>query len=162
MSIVALVFLACAGQQAPPSVWQLEMHDRGSEATLERPAEHPGLMRITIARAADSTEFNIQLRRTGFRVEASEAFALTFRARAAGPRQIAFGVGMAHAPWEGLGFYDRVEIGPAWQAFSRTFTLKTREANAQLTFNLGAVAVSLELDSIVLRRMPSGDIVIKP
>lgn len=140
------------------SPWILDTHHSGSAANLEVAPDRPGDLRVAILRAEDPTVYNIQLRKPGFGVKGGESYQLTFRARSDKPRQITAGVSMAHEPWAGLGFYHTVSLSPDWNSFSSTFTLTTSDENAQVYFNLGESAVSVELDSVVLRRMPSGDV----
>jgi hypothetical protein len=142
--------------QAGPSPWTVDVHDPGSEAVLEVVPDRPGVLRVQIVRAEMPAPSNIQLNGPETSVKAGESYALSFRLRAEGTRQIAYGVGTAQAPSTGLGFSRQVTIGVEWQDFSDTFTLTAGDAKARVYFDVGDSPVSVEVEHPVLRRMPSG------
>ena len=145
-----------------PLLWQLDVHDAGSEAVLEVQSESAPRLRVAIRRADDPTAYNIQLRKPGLEVGAGEAYSLRFRARADAPRRISLGLSMAHAPWEGLGFFREVEIGTGWQEFQFPVEPTRGDANAQLHFDLGAGKASVELEQVVLQKTATGALVEPP
>ncbi|MEO8621524.1 MAG: hypothetical protein ABI625_10695 [bacterium] len=153
--------VAASAAKAPASPWKLDMHDAGSEAKLETSAERPELLKIMIKKAAGPKTWDIQLRKPGITLVAGDSLNLTLKARADGIRELSYGLNMAHTPWTGLGFYRKVPITSEWKTLTNTFVLKQGDPNSQLVFDLGGSGVQVELDSIVLKHVPSGE-VIKP
>jgi hypothetical protein len=141
------------------SSWLLQMHHPGSFATLEQSADRPDAVRVRIERAEVPTPWHVQLNEAGVSVHAGASYVLSFRARADASRRASYGVSMAHPPWDGLGFYRDVEIGPEWRNFSDTFVPTTTDSNARIHFDLGASVASVELERVVLRRLPTGEVV---
>lgn len=136
--------------------WALALHDRGSVATLERDDVRMQRLRIHIEQAENPAAFNIQLNQPNLAVRRGVTYALTFRARADRLRQMSYGVSMGQAPWEGLGFYREIDVGPEWDEVAQTFELASSHDNARLHFDLGESDASVELEDVVLSAMPSG------
>jgi hypothetical protein len=147
--------------QSGPSPWTVDVNDPGSEAVLDVSPDRPGVLRVQIVRADGPAPSSIQLNGPGISVKAGEPYALSFRARAEGARQITYGLGTAKTPSTGLGFSRQVAIGLEWQDFSDTFTLASEDASARVYFGVGGNPASIEVEHPVLRQMPSG-IAVKP
>jgi lysophospholipase L1-like esterase len=80
-----------------------------------------------------------------------------FSVRADRPRAISFGVSQAHPPWDGLGFYRSLSIGTDWQTFSEAFTASGTDDRARVHFDLGAVAVPVEIKDVAVQRIETGE-----
>lgn len=143
-----------------PPPWILETHDPGSVADLQVSPDAAGLLKTTITRADVPTPWYIKVHYSGISVKAGESYVLSFRVRADAPRQIGYGIGLAHAPWDAI-FYGDLILGSDWQNISRTLVLPRGDDNARIFFDLGAGTGRVEVDGVVLRRA-SGQVVQRP
>ena len=140
--------------QSGPPLWTVDVHDPGSEAILDAPPERPGLLRVQIVRADVPTPSNIQLNGPTIVVKAGATYELSFRARADGPRNIAFGLTTTGTPPKAAGSGDAA-VGIDWRDFSESYVTAADDANARVHFDLGANHESVEFQHVVLRLMPS-------
>jgi hypothetical protein len=136
--------------------WRLSLHDSTSRATLET-YDGRSLIRVRIDRVSPSQKWNIQLDRASFAVQQGYGLRLSFRARADAARNLSFGISQDRPPWHGLGLYRDVRIDTQWTDIVAHFLPSVGEDTARLHFDLAGASASVELDSVVLRRMPSGE-----
>jgi hypothetical protein len=142
--------------QSGPSLWTVDVHDPGSEALLDLSPDRPGLLRVQIVRADVPTPSNIQLNGPTIVVKAGATYELSFRARAEGPRSIAYGLTTAGTPPKTLRSSGDAAVGVDWREFSETFVAAADAADARVHFDLGENPESVEFQHVVLRLMPSG------
>jgi hypothetical protein len=139
--------------------WLVTLDHPGSAATLERAADRPEFLRVSITRADELTPSHIQLSQPDLNVRAGEQYELRFLARADARRPISYGVSLAHAPWDPLVPFREVTVERNWREFSETMTFSAGDPNAEVRFDLGGSPASVELERVLLRRMPSGEVV---
>ena len=137
--------------------WEVLTNDAGSRARLTQTVAAEPAQRVEIDEARVPTVWNVQLARLGLRVRKGERYEVRFSVRADRPRAISFGVSQAHPPWEGLGFYRSMSVGTEWQTFSEVFTASGTDDRARLHFDLGAVAVPVEVKDVAVRRAETGE-----
>lgn len=130
------------------SAWRL-LRQPSNDAELNASGQQ---VAVRIDRAGEPTPWHIQLALEGLEVEEGGEYVLSFRARATGARGLAFGVSMAHAPWEGLGLYQTMPIGTEWMPVTRSFTARLSDAAARVTFDLGGDTADVHIADLVVRR----------
>ena len=100
--------------------------------------------RVTIGQCG-SDRWNIRLARPGIRIVAGKQYSIAFLVRSKHPRRIAFGVWQDHAPWDGLGFSEEIEVSRKWQAVGRRFVAATNDPRGYLGFWVGGEPGSVDL-----------------
>jgi LPS sulfotransferase NodH len=133
--------------------WYMNVH-RGNVANLAFPPNNPKMVQILIAKAAMQKRCEIQLNHAQLSVQANRRYAISFRARADGPRCLCFGCARAEIPWDGLGVYEEIWLTAEWQNFEKVFVATADEDNARLLFDLGESNISVELSEVALRSLP--------
>lgn len=153
LAISFLGLLAACGESGDPAPtgepWRLNLHDPGSQATLEISPDDPERFRVEISSANVPVPFNVQVNRAGLSVEVGVSYRVSFRARADQTREFGVGVSMAHAPWQGLGFYRLVTATPEWQDYAWNFEANSTDDLGRIHFDLGASAISVEIEHVV-------------
>jgi SAM-dependent methyltransferase len=114
------------------------------------------MVRIAITEGAAGNSYDIQLNQSRLKVAAGHRYILTFLARADQPRNVSFGLAIAHAPWSNLGLYGQAALTPEWQCFEETFVATEDEEQARIHFDLGASGISTELSAVALRSLSEG------
>jgi lysophospholipase L1-like esterase len=137
--------------------WEVLTNDAGSRARVSQTGGDESVRRVEIDEARVPTVWNVQLARLGLCVRKGERYGVRFSVRAARPRAISFGVSQAHPPWEGMGFYRSLSIGMEWQTFSEAFTASGTDDRARVHFDLGAVAVPVEIKDVAVQRIETGE-----
>jgi MoaA/NifB/PqqE/SkfB family radical SAM enzyme len=132
------------------SHWSLRV-DGGNEAELVDPGGGSNGVRVAIRRATRSAPWDIQLNRASVLLEPNRRYIVNFRARAERARTIAFGVARAAEPWDNLGLYKDVSLGPEWQDFQAGFGPTTEGAAGRIHFDLGDSDADIEMSSVGLR-----------
>jgi lysophospholipase L1-like esterase len=135
--------------------WSLQLQN-GNLAKLVFPPEAPEKLRLAIEKAEPDVPYAIQLNLPGLAVKAKEYYTLEFLARADRPRRLDAIVSKAHAPWDGLGLYERLELTSSWQNFELEFVATADDDNARIQFNAGGSGISVELMNVTLRWQPAG------
>ena len=130
----------------------------GSDATVEFPAEKPGVLRVNIAEVPGRVNWHIWLGQSPLRIKLNARYEVRFRARADSARILVAGVGQAHDRYVTLGLYQAVRLDTAWQSFRLTFQATDSDRNARLFFDMGMHAPSVELSEISLRDLSSGEL----
>ena len=133
--------------------WQLQVQE-GNEADLVFPLEYPGRVRIGITQADTNIPWHIQLNQPSLAVQATNQYAVRFRARADQPRPMAVSVSQAHDPWESLGLYQEVALTSEWQSYDVEFIATGDDDNARVHFDMGGSPVSLEIAAAILHNIP--------
>lgn len=75
-----------------------------------------------------------QLINSGFELKADAPYTLTFKMRADAKQKIAIACMMDHAPWENLGLYNTLELGPEWKEYRYVFTASKADKKARIDF----------------------------
>jgi glycosyltransferase involved in cell wall biosynthesis/SAM-dependent methyltransferase len=140
------------------TAWRLRSAG-GSVAHLDFPSGASDTVRVTIEKVATDRAFDVQLNLPRLPLRAGHQYAVRFRGRADEPRPVFAGVAQAHPPWEGLGWYQRVDLTPAWQSFEGDFVALSDDENARIHFDLGEHAVGVELAAVGLSHLPDGEAV---
>lgn len=97
-------------------------------------------VRLDIASAGQAA-WHVQLNQSGVNVTAGQPYTLEVWAKADSSRSISVDLGMAHAPWSGLGFQQDLALTTTWQRFSFVFTPNASDSNARVNFgNMGLMA----------------------
>jgi hypothetical protein len=146
-----LVPAATAAKPSPEGDgrWQVELHESCHAEALSLAGSTTGV-RIEIDRI-DETPWHIQFKQSGLALEEGQFYTLAFRARAAAPRQLSVGVGMAHPPWANLGLSRGVKLTTEMKRFAFGFVARASDANARVSFVLGDDTAAVELDEVSLR-----------
>jgi glycosyltransferase involved in cell wall biosynthesis/peptidoglycan/xylan/chitin deacetylase (PgdA/CDA1 family) len=128
----------------------------GNIANLVLPPNDLDVVRIAIKKAETKTSFDIQLNMPRFKVKANHQYSINFQARADNPRSIALGFAKAHEPWDGLGFYKKIELTSEWCSFHEDFTATSNDENARIHFDVGESSISVDLSSVSLCGLEDG------
>lgn len=140
------------------STWRLTTQI-GSSARVEFPAHSPELMQIAIQETGDPTTWHVQLSQSGLPVRQQKSYILSFRARAAAPRQMGVGVGRTHGQWDDVGLYRTVALDEVWQPFRFEFVGTSDEDAARVYFDLGGNDSDVDLDQVRLEAIaPDGHV----
>lgn len=135
--------------------WQME-RDRLTEVAwtvLERggPKDRPCLQ--VVVRRQGEVAWRPQFSQAHLTLQKGTPYTLRFYARSPQPRKIAVNCMMAHEPWENLGLYAPVNLGPDWKEYSYTFLATRSDPNARITFT-GLTPGTYELADV--RLQPGG------
>ncbi len=90
------------------------------------------LLRIQVERKGE-VPWRPQISHPGIAVKKGAPYTLSGWVRAVKPGSIAVNCMMAHEPWENLGLYTDVSVGPEWKQFRFTFFAEKDDANARIT-----------------------------
>ncbi|MFZ5829466.1 MAG: carbohydrate binding domain-containing protein, partial [Planctomycetota bacterium] len=114
--------------------WQLQ-NDKQSKAEMQVAPTGPGGKNALVIRVetTGTASYIPQVNISGFGVQKDSVYTLSFQARADQQREISLLCRMAHAPWQSLGFSDKVTIGPDWKEFKLSFVAQGADDNARLT-----------------------------
>jgi len=137
--------------------WWLRL-TRGNIASLVFPLADPEAVRVVITEVGKRAAFDVQANLTQFEVKHAHRYSIEYRARADTPRTMSVGLAQAHAPWNGLGLYDQVDLTTAWREYRHELVVTADDKNARIHFDLGDASISVELDSVRLRG-PDGQLV---
>lgn len=129
--------------------WWLRVAE-GNLASLEPSRMETGTLRIAITTAGEERPSDIQLNRARVRVHAGRSYSLQFRARADDARAIYVGIARNHEPWDGIGFYQAIDLTPEWKSFQISFQASADEHNARIHFDLAGSTVPVEIGPVVL------------
>lgn len=136
--------------------WTVEQH-AGAEAAVTTLS---GTLRIEVKQAGRE-DWHVQVNQTGLKLVAGQAYTFQFRARSAQARTIRVSVGQAHAPWESIGVWAALEVGPEWQDCQYVFTASQSDDQVRAGFGqFGEAGSVIELSGISLR--PGGILGMKP
>jgi glycosyltransferase involved in cell wall biosynthesis len=153
-----------------PDVWRL-LHEAvaaaraqlrtagGSLARLHPMPAVPGRLRIAIDKAVTNTGSDIQLNLPFYELRARHRYSVVFRARADHPRPLQVGAALAHAPWTGVGLYQRIDLTEEWRHFELQFTATADDPNARIHFDAGESDSAIEIDFLSVRHLPDGQVV---
>jgi glycosyltransferase involved in cell wall biosynthesis/peptidoglycan/xylan/chitin deacetylase (PgdA/CDA1 family) len=128
----------------------------GGSARLELRDDAPDRVRIAIAQCGSSVPYDIQLNLPRLRARSGERYVLGFTVRADEERVIGVGFADGRSPWQNLGFYETVQVGPDWRHFAREFTVTRDQDDARIHFDVGGQAVSVEVSAISLVSLRDG------
>ena len=134
--------------------WQLSTQE-GNNARLVFPPDNLQIVRIAIEKAETDVPWHIQVSQPQLLVKSNQRYAVRFKARADGSRNIVLGFSQAHPPWEGLGLYKKLELTSEWQDFDAAFVAPSDEDNARIRFDLGGSDISVELSGVAIHSLPT-------
>ncbi len=105
-----------------------------SWSVLERggPGDRPCLQ--VVVRRQGEVSWLPQFSQAHLNLQKDTPYTLRFYARSLQPQKIAVNCMMAHQPWENLGLYASVALGPEWKEYSFTFRANRSDPNARITF----------------------------
>lgn len=124
--------------------WWLEAHG-GNGAALSSVPDQPDGFRIDFTKVLTPTAWHIEVNQGGFVLAAGTRYTFVFLARADGPRTVAVAVSRAHAPWDGLGLYQPIEVGSAWAEFRFDFEATDDDHDARIHFDVGGSGIPVEV-----------------
>jgi hypothetical protein len=128
----------------------------GNRASLEFPAEDAGTVRVVVEKAGTGISHDIQLNVPRLRIEATQWYAVRFRARADRPRAISWGIARSYPPWTNLGVHREIGLTPEWQWVEDGFVSHVSANNARLYFDTGGGDISIEIGSVGVRSAEDG------
>ena len=102
-------------------------------------------------RAVSQIESDIQLNFGALILKAHHRYSIHLRVRSDRPRTIGIGVAKAYAPWNNLGFYQRVLLLPEWQTIHREFESSEADRHARLHLDLGGRTSAVEIADFQLQ-----------
>lgn len=146
-----------AGLVSDPSSigsWNLNLSD-DAKAQLSVGPE-PNSIRVQIDGNGGSKHWNTQMSRSGLKLAAGEQMQVGFRARADKARALGVSISQNHAPWENLGLYRVVDVGPVWKNFTFSAAATKAEPDARLVFDLGGFPDSLNIADVRVIPAPTG------
>jgi glycosyltransferase involved in cell wall biosynthesis/SAM-dependent methyltransferase len=127
--------------------WRLQLTE-DNEAKVAFPGGHVESIRLHVTRATTGVPWHIQLNQDALKLAAQQRYVVRFDGQADSSREVGVGVSMAHPPWQGLGLYARVELGPDWKSFELDFMAAAHDDNARLHFDAGGSDVGVELRNV--------------
>ena len=138
--------------ETPPEhcPWRLRVVERNA-ARLFAAAGNPHAFRVVMDRAVSQIESDIQLNFGGLILKAHHRYSIHLRVRSDRPRTIGIGVAKAYAPWNNLGFYQRVLLLPEWQTIHREFESSEADRHARLHLDLGGRTSAVEIADFQLQ-----------
>jgi hypothetical protein len=98
-----------------------------------------------VVRQCGADRWNIRLARPGIKIVAGKRYSIAFLARSTRARKISFGVWQDHAPWDGLGFSEEIEVSRKWQAVGRRFVATSDDPHGYLGFWVGGEPGTVDL-----------------
>lgn len=132
------------------SDWQLEQHLECKAMLRQQNYLSKDALQIDIDKF-DETEWHLQFKQGGFKVEEGQYYTVTFEAVGEKPRKLSCGVSQAHEPWQNLGLSRSVNLTQKWQTFRFGFVAKDNDDNARLSFSFGGNGVPFYLANIKLQ-----------
>jgi hypothetical protein len=114
--------------------WRLERDSQTVVNVTSLPGGPQGsrLLRIQVERKGE-VPWRPQISHPGIAVKKGTPYTLSGWVRASKPGNIAVNCMMAHEPWENLGLYTDVSVGPEWKQFRFTFFAEKDDPNARIT-----------------------------
>ena len=95
-----------------------------------------------------SNSWEIQLTQAGFGVTAGQPYTVSFYAKASVARDVIVSIAMNHSPWGTLGLYQTVPLTTSYQLFTFSFVATATDANARISFDMGAQAGNVYLAQV--------------
>jgi MoaA/NifB/PqqE/SkfB family radical SAM enzyme len=132
------------------SRWSLSTAS-GNAADLALPSDESESVRVTIQKAPTSAPWDIQVNKARIPIESDHHYMMLFRARAAYPRNLCFGIAPADGPRDDLGKHRNVRLTPDWQSFQMVFGPTPRGGDARLHFDVGGNDAMVELSDVSLQ-----------
>jgi hypothetical protein len=106
--------------------------------------------RVSIEEVAAGENWDIHLNMRQPGVEAGQPYRIRFMAKADRPRKAYVGVARADAPWDGLGWYQEIDLTNKWRWVEAEFVATGDSDAARVHFNVGLEAVSVDLKDVSL------------
>lgn len=139
------------GFAAPVSTpWALDLHGAAAQAEQSDPASIYSVIRVDVTATGTGKAWEAHLWRVGVPLRKGLPYSLIFRARAATPRPISFGVSRGRPPFNDLGVYRTVKLFPEWGYHRVDFEAKDDDDSPRIRFDLGAATGQVELNDVVL------------
>lgn len=129
--------------------WRLRVAN-GNHAALEFPRDDRQLLRLSISSLKTQDPWDIQLNQSDLAVKCGHTCRISFRARASEARGIGLGFSRAHAPWDSLGLYRRIDLTPEWQDHDFEFVVTSDDRNARVHFDAGGSQSQVELSDVTV------------
>lgn len=128
--------------------WNLETHE-ASKATLKRDGT---TFEIDISKPG-SESWHIQLAKSRLSVKPGKIYTVSFKAKANAAAVMGVSLGMAHDPWQSLGFSKEIKLERAWKTYEFAFGGVTgADENARLLFSgMGKLTGVFDISDISLR-----------
>jgi hypothetical protein len=141
------------------SSWNVENYEGALSAqsiTVDGPDHSPAL-RLEIKKTGTAA-WHAQFNQGGLNLEANVPYTLVFFARADGPREMSVEIGMAHDPWQNLGFQSRLKLTKEWQRFEfPPIMLRIADVNARVNFTgFGLSPQTIWVSGVSLRKGGGG------
>ena len=129
--------------------WRLDIDSPGKVSVLPFIIPWRGA-RVAINQSGPA-RWNVRLARPGLAVTAGSEYQIRFKVRAARHRTIVFGVWQDHAPWDGIGYYEELQVSPEWQVVDRSFTATSDDPQGYFGFWLGGEPGIVNLFTCTIR-----------
>ncbi len=147
----------------PSGGWNMENHGTARSTAAvdgDGPAGRPAL-RLSVT-SPSSAGWHVQFNQPRLTLAADAPYTLEFDARSDAPGTLDVNIGMAHDPWENLGFQATVSLDRAWKHFTFPSVMLARgDDNARLNFSgLGLTARTVWIAGVSLR--PGGAVGLRP
>jgi hypothetical protein len=139
----------------PEKHWLIEQHE-GAQARLTvtpaKEGEPPAAALAVSALSPAGAEWHVQLKEPGLKFEKGRLYTVSFRAWADVDRPLGVSVMQNHAPWQGLGLGQRVQLGREPREYRFSFrATETESEDARLNFAAGAALGTVWLSQVSLR-----------
>lgn len=143
--------------------WILEEHEQAQAQaanTTDGP-DNSAAVKIEISKSS-SEDWHVQFNQRGLKLKADIPYTLSFYAKASSEREIAVMIGMAHEPWQSLGFNMVIKLKPFWQRYEvSSLRLNRSDSNARLNFtNMGLTTGTVWISAVTLTE--GGSLGLKP
>jgi hypothetical protein len=140
-----------------PADWKLQVQSP-SVAAMTIPSSAPNAVRVAPTQVSEGKEMrDVMLVCPGLKFKAGQRGKFSFRARSDKPREISVTLIQAHPPWTPLGFSRSVELDDKWRQVAGKFTCSIDEPNGQIQFNLGGVAIPVEIADVLIEPVDESD-----
>jgi hypothetical protein len=118
-----------------PGHWNLQRDAQTKAAVTMEPGGPEGHRELKIAVThGGGDSWHPQLIEAGFGLKKDSLYTLTFSARCSVAARLNVNCMMAHDPWQPLGLWEQLDLGPAWQQYHFTFLADRDDPAARLTF----------------------------
>lgn len=129
---------------------RLELN-HGAEAAVWFPPDRPSVIRAVVNNTPGDNASDIQLILAETAVIQGKRYVISFRARADRERAVELNASQSGAPWQGIGFLQKIDLKSSWRDFHYEFNASMDEPRARVHLDMGSSDVAIEVSSVSFR-----------
>ncbi|MFG0250714.1 MAG: carbohydrate binding domain-containing protein [Phycisphaeraceae bacterium JB051] len=131
----------------PKSKWDFRTQG-AAKGKLNQSANEP--MHIAISKA-DGKSYHVELHRPNIHIQDDYSYVLSFKAKAASPRQISVSIMRDREDYRSAGLLKNIKLNTDWQDYEITFQgYKVDPGHTRLTFKMGQTDSDIWLDDVAI------------